>query len=465
MTDFAIPILTQYLYVASIFLFVLSLRWMSEVKTSRYGNWAAASGLAIAVGATLLAYQARRLDLLVAGFAVGAIIGVPIALRLPMTAVPQRTAMSHAFGSLAVALVGVSEYYARYPNNLDTFTVSVLSAEMILGFLTFTGSCIAFAKLQGLISGRPLIYPGRIIVSLSTLAIAIALAVYLVINPLQEAVLPVMAAFALLFGFLLVMAIGGADMPTVIAILNAYAGLSAAGLGFVLDNKVLIVAGSLDGSSGFILAVIMSQAMNRSFLNVLFGGVGATISKSEKEVTAQPARTVQSYTPEDVATVIENARTVVFVPGYGLAVSQAQHVVKELADMMQAKGIDVKYAIHPVAGRMPGHMNVLLAEAQVPYDQLWEMDRINPLFPETDVAIVVGANDVTNPAARTKPDSPLYGMPILDVDKARTVVFIKRSMSPGFSGVDNELFYLPNTMMVFGDAKKVLTDTVAAMKK
>ncbi len=372
--------------------------------------------------------------------------------------------MSHAFGSLAVALVGVSEYYNDIPK-IDTFTVAVLSAEMILGFLTFTGSCIAFAKLQGLISGKPLIYRGRIVVSLSTIAIAIGLGVYLVINPLQSNVVPIMAAFALLFGFLLVMAIGGADMPTVIAILNAYAGLSAAGLGFVLDNKVLIVAGSLDGSSGFILAVIMSQAMNRSFLNVLFGGVGATISKSEKEVTAQPARTVQSYTPEDVATVIENARTVVFVPGYGLAVSQAQHVVKELADMMQAKGIDVKYAIHPVAGRMPGHMNVLLAEAQVPYDQLWEMDRINPLFPETDVAIVVGANDVTNPAARTKPDSPLYGMPILDVDKARTVVFIKRSMSPGFSGVDNELFYLPNTMMVFGDAKKVLTDTVAAMKK
>src|SRR5579875_3854482 len=280
MTDFAIPILTQYLYVASIFLFVLSLRWMSEVKTSRYGNWAAASGLAIAVGATLLAYQARRLDLLVAGFAVGAIIGGPIALRLPMTAVPQRTAMSHA-----VALVGVSEYYARYPNNLDTFTVSVLSAEMILGFLTFTGSCIAFAKLQGLISGRPLIYPGRIIVSLSTLAIAIAVAVYLVINPLQEAILPVMAAFALIFGFLLVMAIGGADMPTVIAILNSYAGISAAALGFVLNNKVLIVAGSLDGSSGLILAIIMSQAMNRSFLNILFGGVGATVtSSSQKEV-------------------------------------------------------------------------------------------------------------------------------------------------------------------------------------
>jgi NAD(P) transhydrogenase subunit beta len=464
MTDFAIPILTQYLYVASIFLFVLSLRWMSEVKTSRYGNWAAASGLAIAVGATLLAYQARRLDLLVAGFAVGAIIGVPIALRLPMTAVPQRTAMSHAFGSLAVALVGVSEYYARYPNNLDTFTVSVLSAEMILGFLTFTGSCIAFAKLQGLISGRPLIYPGRIIVSLSTLAIAIALAVYLVINPLQEAVLPVMAAFALIFGFLLVMAIGGADMPTVIAILNSYAGISAAALGFVLNNKVLIVAGSLDGSSGLILAIIMSQAMNRSFLNILFGGVGATVtSSSQKEVVA--SRPVQSYTVEDVATVLESARTVVIAPGYGMAVSQAQYVVKELADILESKGIDVKYAIHPVAGRMPGHMNVLLAEAQVPYEQLWEMDRINPLFPETDVVIVVGANDVTNPAARTKPDSPLYGMPILDVDRARHVVFIKRSMNPGFSGVDNELFYLPNTMMVFGDAKKVLTELVSVLKK
>ena len=245
-----------------------------------------------------------------------------------------------------------------------------------------------------------------------------------------------MAAFALLFGFLLVMAIGGADMPTVIAILNAYAGLSAAGLGFVLDNKVLIVAGSLDGSSGFILALIMSQAMNRSFLNVLFGGVGATISKEEAK--AGPARTVQSFTADDVATILDNARTVVFVPGYGLAVSQAQHVVKELADVLQSKGIDVKYAIHPVAGRMPGHMNVLLAEANVPYDELWEMEKVNPLFPETDVAIVVGANDVTNPAARTKADSPLYGMPILDVDKAKTVVFIKRSMNPGFSGMENE---------------------------
>src|SRR5579875_1299420 len=456
-------LLVAYLYVIAIVLFVLSLRWMSEVKTSQRGNWAGVVGMIFAVGGTLLAYQIQRIDLLVGAVIVGMIVGMLIALKLPMTAVPQRTAMSHAFGSLAVALVGASEYYNR-AIGIDTFSISVLSAEMILGFLTFTGSCIAFAKLQGLISGRPLIYPGRIIVSLSTLAIAIALAVYLVINPLQEAVLPVMAAFALIFGFLLVMAIGGADMPTVISILNAYAGISAAALGFVLNNKVLIVAGSLDGSSGLILAIIMSQAMNRSFLNILFGGVGATVtSSSQKEVVA--SRPVQSYTVEDVATVLESARTVVVAPGYGMAVSQAQYVVKELADILESKGIDVKYAIHPVAGRMPGHMNVLLAEAQVPYEQLWEMDRINPLFPETDVVIVVGANDVTNPAARTKPDSPLYGMPILDVDRARHVVFIKRSMNPGFSGVDNELFYLPNTMMVFGDAKKVLTELVSVLKK
>lgn len=453
----------EYLYIVAIVLFILSLRWMSEVKTSRRGNWAASAGMAVAVVATLLAFQIQRIDLLVGAAAIGTIVGLPIALKLPMTAVPQRTAMSHAFGSLAVALVGAAEYYQYLPT-IDTFTTSVLSAEMILGFLTFTGSCIAFAKLQGLIPGKPLVYPGRIIVSLSTLGVAVAMAVYLVLNPTQAFILPIMAAFALFFGFLLVMGIGGADMPTVIAILNSYAGISAAGLGFVLDNKVLIVAGALDGSSGFVLALIMSQAMNRSFINVLFGAVGSKTTKVSEDAS-HGGRTAQSYTVEDVATVLSNARSVIIVPGYGMAVSQAQHVVKELADVIQGLGCDVKYAIHPVAGRMPGHMNVLLAEAQVPYEQLWEMDRVNSLFPETDVAIVVGANDVTNPAARTKPDSPLYGMPVLDVDKAKTVVFIKRSMNPGFSGADNELFYLPNTMMVFGDAKRVLADLVAALKK
>ncbi len=419
--------------------------------------------MALAIFSTLAAFQVQRTDLLVGGVLAGTVLGTPIALKVPMTAVPQRTAMSHAFGSLAVALVGTAEYYQDLPN-IGSFTMSVLSAEMILGYLTFTGSCIAFAKLQGLIPGRPFIYRGRNVVSLSTLGGAIALGIYLVLNPTQELVLPVMASLALLFGFLLVMAIGGADMPTVIAILNSYAGISAAALGFVLDNRILIVAGALDGSSGFILAVIMSRAMNRSFANVLFGGVGSRVAAGPGNV-AQTTRSVQSYTPEDVATVLNEARSVIVAPGYGMAVAQAQHVVKELADLLQGRGIDVKYAIHPVAGRMPGHMNVLLAEGQVPYEQLWEMDRVNPLFPETDVAIVVGANDVTNPAARTKADSPLYGMPILDVDKARTVVFIKRSTRPGFAGVDNELFYLPNTMMVFGDAKEVLTELLAALKR
>jgi len=331
---------------------------------------------------------------------------------------------------------------------------------MVLGFLTFTGSCIAFAKLQGLISGRPILYRGRMFASLGTLAVAIASGVYLVANPSQEWVLLLVAGAALLFGFLLVIAIGGADMPTVIAILNSFAGISAAALGFVLDNRLLIVAGTLDGSSGLILGIIMSRAMNRSFTNILFGGVGAVVASE----AGAGAKVAQTYTADDVATVMRDARSVIIVPGYGMAVAQAQHAVKELADAMQARGIDVKYGIHPVAGRMPGHMNVLLAEAQVPYDQLWEMERVNPLFPGADMAIVVGANDVTNPAARTRADSPLYGMPILDVDKARTVVFIKRSMGPGFSGVDNDLFYLPNTMMVLGDAKKVLTDLLASLR-
>ncbi|MDA4129045.1 MAG: NAD(P)(+) transhydrogenase (Re/Si-specific) subunit beta [Thaumarchaeota archaeon] len=455
--------LPQYLYIIAIVLFALSLRWMGEVKSARRGNWAAALGMVLAIIGTLIAYQVQRTDLLIAGVVVGTIIGLPIGLKVRMTGVPQRTAASHAFGSLAVALVGTAEFYQRAPA-IDIFAVSVLSAEMILGYLTFTGSCIAFAKLQGLIPGRPFVYRGRNFVNLSVLGVAIVLGIFLVIDPGQGFVLPIMAGFALLFGFVLVMAIGGADMPTVIAILNSYAGISAAALGFVLNNRVLIVAGALDGSSGFILAVIMSQAMNRSFVNVLFGGVGAVVSAGSPG-SAQTGRTVQAYTVDDVATVLEGAKSVIIVPGYGMAVAQAQHVVKELADVLEKSDIDVKYAIHPVAGRMPGHMNVLLAEAQVPYDQLLEMDRINPLFPETDVAIVVGANDVTNPAARTKPDSPLYGMPILDVDKAKTVVFVKRSMNPGFSGVDNELFYLPNTMMVFGDAKKVLGELLAALKR
>jgi NAD(P) transhydrogenase subunit beta len=457
------PNIVLGLYILGIILFILALRWMSEVRTSRRGNWAAASGMGFAIVATLLAYEIQRIDLLLAAVAVGLIVGAPIALKVPMTAVPQRTAVSQAFGSLAVALIGTAEYYTKAPN-VDTFTMAVLATEMILGFLTFAGSIIAFAKLQALIPGRPFVYPGKNFVSLTILGIAGAVGVYLVIYPSQSFVLPLMDVLALGFGFLLVMGIGGADMPTVIAILNSYTGMSAAALGFVLDNKLLIVAGSLDGSSGFILAMIMSKAMNRSFVNVLFGGVGQKIVKGEKGKAVE-ARPVQAYAVEDVATILDNARSVIIVPGYGMAVAQAQHVVKEVTDVLKERGVDVKFGIHPVAGRMPGHMNVLMAEAQVPYEDLWEMEKINPSFPETDVVIVVGANDVTNPAARTKADSPLYGMPILNVDKAKTVIFIKRSMSPGFSGADNDLFYLPNTWMVFGDAKKVLSDLLAAMKK
>jgi NAD(P) transhydrogenase subunit beta len=455
------PFLVEGLYILAIVLFALSLKWMSEVRTSKFANWAAMTGMAIAIVGTLIAYQIQRIDLLIGAVLIGTVVGVPIGLKVPMTGVPQRTAVSQAFGSLAVALVGVAEYYNRVPN-LDVFTMSVLGGEMVLGFLTFMGSCIAFSKLQGLISGRPYVYKGRNIVTLAILGLAIASAVYLILDPSQQTVLPIMISLALLVGFNLVMGIGGADMPTVICALNSFTGISAAALGFVLNNKVLIVAGALDGSSGFILAIIMSQAMNRSLKNILFGSVGKAL---EEEQSAQAGRTVQQYTAEDVAIVLEGAKSIIIAPGYGMGVAQAQFVVKELADLLQNCGADVKFAIHPVAGRMPGHMNVLLAEANVSYDQLWEMEKINPLFPQADVAIVVGANDVTNPAARNKPDSPLYGMPILDVDKAKTIVFIKRSRSPGFSGVDNDLFYLQNTMMVFGDAKQVITDLVMQVKK
>jgi NAD(P) transhydrogenase subunit beta len=325
------------------------------------------------------------------------------------------------------------------------------------------GSVIAFLKLQEMISGRPLVYPGRNFVSVGVFVICLGLAVALVLNPTLSALIPVIVVFALIFGFLLVMGIGGADMPTVIAILNAYAGLSAAALGFVLNNKLLIVAGTLDGSSGLILAFIMCKSMNRSFLNVLFGGVGSAMPTTSKPGDSGEERVVHAFSPEDLAIVLGTAHSVVIAPGYGMAVAQAQHVVKELEEALAERGCEVLYAIHPVAGRMPGHMNVLLAEADVSYDKLIEMEEINSLLAETDVAIVLGANDVVNPAARNAKDSPIYGMPILEVDRARTVVIIKRSMASGFAGVENELFYNPKTMMVFGDAKKVLAEVVKKM--
>jgi NAD(P) transhydrogenase subunit beta len=373
-----------------------------------------------------------------------------------MTAVPQRTALSHAFGALSAAMIGIAEYYVGIPH-VTRFGMGEIGLEVIIGSLTFTGSLIAAGKLQEILPQRPITYKGQNVVSLSVLAAAILLAIALVVNPEQPFLFPAMVVVSLIFGILLVTPIGGADMPTVISLLNSYAGFSAALLGFVLNNKLLVVAGALDGSSGFILSVIMCKAMNRSFTNVMFGAFGQVQASSS---AATEDRNVRSASAEEAAGILAAASKVVVVPGYGMAVAQAQHKVRELYDALTKKGIDVRFGIHPVAGRMPGHMNVLLAEADIPYDRLIEMDDINSDLPQTDVALIIGANDVTNPAARTDQGSPIYGMPIIDVDKARTVMVIKRSMNPGFAGIDNPLYYLDHTLMLFGDAKAFVGDIV-----
>jgi NAD(P) transhydrogenase subunit beta len=463
MNEHASSGVSGYVYLASAALFILSLKWMSQVKTSRRGNWAGTAAMVLAIAGTLLpaSFPGSAYAWIFAAILVGAAVGIPMAVYMPMTAVPQRTALSHAFGGLAAGIVGTAEYLANTPN-IPTFAAGALAAEMLLGYLTFTGSMLAFGKLQELIPTQPIVYPGRNYASVGTLVLAICSAIYLTVSPDSSGAMWLLMVASLGFGVLLVLPIGGADMPTVIAILNAYAGLSASAMGFVMDNKLLIVAGALDGSSGLILSILMCKAMNRSFTNVLFGAVGQVIATGG---AGGEARVAKSCSVSDAVAMMEDARLVVVVPGYGLAVAQAQHTVKELSDVLAERGTQVKFAIHPVAGRMPGHMNVLLAEADVSYDALLELEHANPLFPEADLAIVLGANDVVNPAARTKTDSPLYGMPILDVDKAKTVIVVKRSMNPGFAGVDNDLFYLDNTLMVFGDAKKVVTEMVADFKR
>ena len=386
---------------------------------------------------------------------IGAGVGIPLGL-VQMTAVPQRTALSHAFGALSAAMIGIAEFYVGTAP-VTRFEMGEISLEVIIGSLTFTGSLIAAGKLQEILPQRPIVYRGQNIVSLSVLAGALGLAVALVVNPAKRHIVSDHGGCGAGFRRVLVTPIGGADMPTVISLLNSYAGLSAALLGFVLNSKVLVVAGALDGSSGFILSVIMCKAMNRSFTNVMFGAFGQV---QVSAAAAKEERAVRSATAEDAAAILAAANKVVIAPGYGMAVAQAQHKVRELYDLLTKKGVDVRFAIHPVAGRMPGHMNVLLAEADIPYDRLIEMDEINGDFPQTDVALVIGANDVTNPAARTDTSSPIYGMPILDVDKARTVMVIKRSMNPGFAGIDNPLYYLDNTLMLFGDAKAFVNSIV-----
>ncbi len=455
MTAIALQQYLDFAYITAVVLFILSLKWLSSPARARWGVLAGEIGAAIAVTATLFNPELVQYKWIVISLIIGAGVGIPLGM-VKMTAVPQRTALSHAFGAASAAMIGIAEYYVG-TSHLTRFEMGEIGLEVIIGSLTFTGSLIAAGKLQEVLPQRPIVYRGQNIVSLSILGTALALAIALVINPGHTALFPFMVAVALIFGVMLVTPIGGADMPTVISLLNSYAGFSAALLGFVLNSKVLVVAGALDGSSGFVLSVIMCKAMNRSFTNVLFGAFGQVQPSAAKHEEARPVR---SASPEEAASILTAANKVVVVPGYGMAVAQAQHKVRELYDALTKLGIDVRFAIHPVAGRMPGHMNVLLAEADVPYDHLIEMDEINGDFPQTDVALVIGANDVTNPAARTDTGSPIYGMPILDVDKARTVMVIKRSMNPGFAGIDNPLYYMDNTLMLFGDAKSFVSNIV-----
>jgi H+-translocating NAD(P) transhydrogenase subunit beta len=445
----------EIIYLIATALFILSLKWMSSPTTARHGVWAGELGMLLAVAGTLLDRGIVDYKWIAIALVLGTIIGVPLG-RVHMTAVPQRTALSHAFGALCVTLVGTSEFYLRTPD-IPPFVMAVLGLEVILGSLTFTGSLMATGKLQEILPQRPITYKGQNVVNLCVLAIAVGLAVFLVIHPDRTHLFPFIVGIPLLFGVLMIIPIGGADMPTVISLLNSYAGLSAAAMGFVLNSKLLIVAGALDGASGFILSVNMSKAMNRSFSNVLFGAFG---QEQAAVAGGAEARNVRSATAEEAAAILAAANKVVIVPGYGMAVAQAQHKVRELYDALTKRGVDVKFGIHPVAGRMPGHMNVLLAEADIPYDKLLDMDEINGDFPQTDVALIIGANDVTNPAARNDHSSPIFGMPILDVDKARTVMVIKRSMSPGFAGIDNPLYYLDKTLMLFGDAKSFVNAIV-----
>ena len=442
------------LYLLAAMGFILSLKWLSHPTTARRGVRAGELGMLAAIVGTLL--HAGVVDvrwILIAAFA-GSAVGAVIAVFVPMTAMPQRIAFSHACGALAAALVGTAEYLLSR-SDIESFTMAVLGLEMVLGYLTFTGSMIAFGKLQGLVRDRPFVYRGQNVVNGGFLVSGIGLAIALTVSPQRVELLPVLIGVALVFGVMFVIRIGGADMPVVISLLNSFAGLSGAALGFVIQNPILIVAGALDGSSGFLLSVFMCRAMNRSFANVLFGGVGQLDSGEAVE-----KRPVRSTTAEEVAMLLDTASLVIVVPGYGMAAAQAQHKVRELTDLLTRRGTEVKFAIHPVAGRMPGHMNVLLAEANIPYDQLIELDQINPEFPRCDVAIVMGANDIVNPAARHDRASPIFGMPILDVDAAKCVVVVKRSMRSGFSGIDNELFYLPQTMMLFADAKQAAGDLV-----
>lgn len=455
--------LDHLVYLIASVLFILGLKGLSHPETARRGMHLAEIGMLVAVIGTLLSGKIVTWEWIITGIVIGSAIGAAMAIFMPMTAMPQRIALSHAFGALAAVLVGVNEYIEKgAAGELTNVLMGALGFEVLFGSLTVAGSLMAFGKLSEMIKSSPVTYKGQNFVNILLFFTAVGMFIYLIFMPANSAVFYTMIALSFLIGIFIVMPIGGADMPVVISLMNSYAGLAAAATGFALGNKVLIIAGSLDGTSGFILSIIMSQAMNRSFTNVLFGAVGSTQVDTANLAEARP---ITRFGIEDTKFVLEQADRVVIVPGYGMAVAQAQHAIRELSDELEKKGIAVEFAIHPVAGRMPGHMNVLLAEANISYEQLLEMETINPTMDTVDVCIVIGANDVVNPAARTDKSSPIYGMPIIDVDKARTVIVMKRSMATGFAGIENPLFYEPNTKMLFGDAKKVVQELVAEFKK
>ena len=458
------PNLAASLYLISGVLFILALRGLSSPETSRQGNFFGILGMALAITVTFLS-----VDILFSGFifiicalAIGGSIGAIIAYRISMTAMPQLIAGFHSLVGLAAVLVALSVFYNPEAfglgtlNNIKTASLVEMSIGASIGAITFTGSVIAFLKLQGLMSGIPITFKGQHFINLLIGIGIVSLIIYVTINQSSH-IFWILIIISFLVGVLLIIPIGGADMPVVISMLNSYSGWAAAGIGFTLENTALIITGALVGSSGAILSYIMCKGMNRSFFNVILGGFGGTDLTLQKNKNRKP---VKSGNAEDAAFLMKNSSSVIIVPGYGMAVAQAQHAVREMADNLKKNGVKVSYAVHPVAGRMPGHMNVLLAEANVPYDEVFEQENINSDFANTDVAFVIGANDVTNPVAKTDPQSPIYGMPILDVEKSKSVLFVKRSLSPGYAGIDNELFYRENTLMLFSDAKKMTEDIV-----
>ena len=463
--------LTAFVYLIAAVLFILALRGLSHPSTSRQGNLFGMVGMAIAIVATLLKHgmTGSGFLLIVIAIAIGGAVGVVVARRIQMTALPQLVAAFHSLVGLAAVFVAAAALNAPAafgigtPGHVHTQSLVEMSIGLAIGAITFSGSLIAFAKLQGIMKGNPLVFNGQHWLNLGLALLLLVLVIVFVSGGGSQPVFWVIAILSLTLGFLLILPIGGADMPVVVSMLNSYSGWAAAGIGFTIQNLALIITGALVGASGAILSYIMCKGMNRSIINVLLGGFGSDSGGAAEAGGPAGDRQVRSGNADDAAFIMKNASKVVIVPGYGMAVAQAQHALREMADTLKKEGVEVKYAIHPVAGRMPGHMNVLLAEANVPYDEVFELEEINNEFSTADVAYVIGANDVTNPAAKTDPKSSIYGMPILDVEKAKTVLFIKRSMASGYAGVDNELFFRPNTMMLFGDAKKMTEEIVKAL--